>query len=211
MSKGIVKKTPTVTRKHPGRLLVKEVEGAGNQELLETEIDFAHADFLVMVDDYVEFSLNLAGWSHPTRLVYSRGRVTALATNAEGQGTLEVTIANPNAGVQKLSSLTYNNSFAVPLAIGDYVEFNNISSDKTWCDVIRKIECFGTVVSIPGAIPGSMRVNKVGTNNVGVAVGSSLELSLSYAGSAPFHASDIVEYRVVGPGAAKYVQMLNRS
>ncbi len=211
MSKGIVKQTPTTTRKHPGKLLVKEVEGPDNQGLLETEIDFGHADFLVMTDDYVEFALNLAGWSHPTRLVYSRGRVTALSAGEDGPGTLEVTIANPNAGVQKHASLTYNNNFAVPLAIGDYVEFKNINPEKTECEVIRKIECFGTVESIPGTNPGSMMVRKVGANTSGVSAGSPASLTLSYAGAAPFLVSDVVEFRVVGLGAAKYVQLLNRS
>ena len=51
MSKGIVKSTPTTTRKHPGKLLVKEIEGSGNQGLLETEIEFCTPDFLVMQDD----------------------------------------------------------------------------------------------------------------------------------------------------------------
>ena len=169
-----------------------------------------NSDFVVMTGDYVEFALNLAGWSHPTRLVYSRGRVTALSDGEEGPGTLEVTIANPNAGVQKLSSLSYNNNFAVPLALGDYVEFTNINSEQTGCEVIRKIECFGTVDSIPGTNPGSMTVRKVGTNTVGVSAGSPISLTLSYAGAAPFHVSDVVEFRVVGPGAAKYVQLLHR-
>src|SRR5689334_7592631 len=151
MSKGIVKQTPTITRRHPGKLIVKEVEGPSNQELLETEIEFGAPDFIVMTGDYVEFSLNLGGWSHPTRLIYSKGRVTALGEHGEtGPGTLEVTIANPNAGVQKLARMSYNNNFAVPLAVGDFVEFTNINSDKTGCEVIRKIECFGTVDSIPG-------------------------------------------------------------
>lgn len=72
--------------------------------------------------------------------------------------------------------------------------------------MIRKIECFGTVVPIPGSNPGSVRVNKVATNNVGVSVGStSLELSLSYVGAAPFYVPDAVEFSVVSSEVTKYV------
>jgi hypothetical protein len=214
MSKGIVKKTPAITkRQHPGRLLVKEIEGPGNQALLETEIDFYTPDFFIKTDDYVEFALNLAGWAHLTRSVYCRGRIIDLINAQTGvPGTLEVTIANPNSGLQNRSIISYHNNFAIPLVAGDYVEFSNISLDKTSCEVVRKIECVGAVVSVPGANPGSMTIRSVGSNLLGIEVGSSNSISLAYIGTAPFHVGDLIEYRVIDNARnARFVQIVSRA
>ena len=213
MSKGIVKKTPPVTKRlYPGKLLVKEVEGADNQGLLETEIDFYNPDFLVMLEDYVEFQLNLSGWAHVNRFVYNRGKILTMYNPATyAMGTLEVTVANPNAGVHKGAILSYQNEFAVPLAVGDYVEFHKISEDKTLCFVNRRIECVGAVDSLPGANPGSMTVKSAGANTQGLTAGSPLSLTLGYIGNAPFHVGDVVEYRVVAPGNGRFVQIVSRA
>lgn len=215
MSKGIVKKTPAITkRQHPGKLLVKEIEGADNQHLLETEIDFYTPDFFANTDDYVEFALNLAGWAHLTRTVYCKGKVLSLVNPITGvPGTLEVTLANPNSGIQRGAILSYINGFAIPLEIGDYVEFNKItnSAQEQSCHVVRLIECVGSVASLSGANSGSITIRSIGENGLGLAAGSPLPLTLSYVGNAPFHINDFVEYRVVGPNAGKFVQIVSRA
>ena len=210
MSKGIVKITPTVTRrKHPGKLEVKEIEGADNQGLLNTQIDFDSPTIPVSVGDYVEFSLNLAGMSTTTKKIFSRGIVRELNNPTTGLGTLRVTVVNPNSvGVSILRDLSFYNYDSLPLAVNDYVEFINMNA--TDCQVIRKIDCVGTIQSLPGADPATMKVNKVGYNTVGISVNSIIPLTLSYLGTAPFRVSDVVEFRVVGRDAAKYVQLLLR-
>lgn len=211
MSKGIVKKTPSVTSKYnPGKLQVREIEGAGNQGLLNTEIDFdTSPTFAVEVGDYVEFALSLGGTNYPIRKVFSRAIITELANPQTGQrNRLMVTAANPNSVAQSHSTLTFDYYGPFPLATGDYVEISHANAVN--CQVIRKIECVGTIQSISGGSSGTMQVNKVKTNIGGLSVGSSIPLTLSYIGTAPFNVSDVVEFRVVGQGAGKYVQLLNR-
>ena len=119
-----------------------------------------------------------------------------------------VTAANPNAVAQSHSTLTFDYYGPFPLATGDYVEISHANAVN--CQVIRKIECVGTIQSISGGSSGTMQVNKVKTNIGGLSVGSSIPLTLSYIGTAPFNVSDVIEFRVVGQGAGKYVQLLNR-
>ena len=208
MSKGIVKITPLVTkRKHPGKLQVTEVEGAGNQGLIGTEIDFDSPTIPVSIGDYVEFTLNLAGLNTATKKIFSRGIVREVLNPSTGLGTLRVSIVNPNSvGVTPLRDLSFYNYDSLPLVVNDYVEFINMSA--THCQVIRKIECVGSVQQIPGATPGTLLVSKVGANTVGVNANASISLTLPFPVS--IQQSDVVEFRVVGPGAAKYVQLLNR-
>jgi hypothetical protein len=209
MSKGIVKKTPTITKNsHPGKLQVKEVEGAGNQGLLDTEIDFLSPSFVVSEWDYVEFDLNLAGTSMATKMIHSRGIVRELNNPNNGMGRLMVTVVNPNdKGVVRGMDLWFYNYDSIPLAVDDYVEFINMSA--TECQAIRKIQCVGSIQLLPGANPGTIIVSKVGTNSAGVSVGSTITFPLPSPVPNPFQSFDIVEFRVVGPGAGEYVQLLS--
>lgn len=209
MSKGIVKLTPSITKnKHPGKLQVTEVQGAGNQGLIGTEIDFESPTFVVSVGDYVEFALNLAGTSTATKMIFSRGIVRELNNAVSGLGRLMVTVVNPNQkGVERGTDLWFYNYDSIPLVVNDYVEFINMS--ETHCQAIRKIDCVGSIQLLPGANPGTIIVSKVANNTVGVQVGSTITFPMPSPVPVPFHSFDIVEFRVVGQGAGEYVQLLS--
>ncbi len=209
MSKGIVKITPKVTnRKTPGKLQVEEVDGVGNQRFLNTEIDFVSPTVLVFVGDYVEFTLDSADMGTVTKKIYSRGIIKELNNPTTGLGILKVTVVNPNTlGVVPLSDLSFYNYASLPFAVNDYVEFNNMTGSR--CTVFRKTACVGSIQRLPGTNPGSILVTRVSYNTIGIHPGSTISFPLPVPVPSPFRQNDIIEFRIVGPGAGSYVQLLS--